>query len=215
MEPSGEGAGMHEPRYSAMETRLNAYWVDATIHDFVTKLRHEPVTKRSAKVRSYLDDELPELRDMIRAQWSLGDGWSLSEYGDIQNNYVYEALERLEIWRLKLEDKARVDEASTAAYLARVGEADENGESNPRTGSSSEHNDSTSPFNPVESSDTRQPTLSKEGSSGEDGSFESPSLVQNVDTSQSTLPQQDSKLGNADGPISGASSLPTPKPSSP
>ncbi|KAK7951666.1 uncharacterized protein PG986_007394 [Apiospora aurea] len=216
MDPAVEGAGTEESRYSAMEPRLNAYWVDATIHDLVAGVQHAPPTERSAKVRSFLKDELPELRDMIKAQWSLSDGWSLSEYGDVQNNYVYEALERLDDWRLKLEERARVDEADIPAYLARMRQADQDGENNPQTGSSSENDDDQSQSNSAETPDVVQQTLSQEDSSGEDGNVEDPStLAQNADTSHSTLSQQDSKLGEADGAISGAYSLPTPKPSSP
>ncbi|KAK8089304.1 hypothetical protein PG997_004265 [Apiospora hydei] len=153
---------------------------------------------------------------MIKAQWFLSDGWSLSEYGDIQNNYVYEALERLDDWRLKLEERARVDEANIPAYLARMRQADQDGENKSQTGSSSENDDNQSQSTSAETPDVVQPTLSQEDSSGEDGSVEDPSaLVPNVDTSHSALSQQDSKLGEADGPISGAHSLPTPKPSSP
>ncbi|KAK8138844.1 hypothetical protein PG984_002224 [Apiospora sp. TS-2023a] len=49
--------------------------------------------ERAAKIRAYLENELSVIREQIRSQWNLDDGLFLTETGDVNNTYVYDALD--------------------------------------------------------------------------------------------------------------------------
>ncbi|KAK8049339.1 hypothetical protein PG994_011069 [Apiospora phragmitis] len=220
MDAAGEGVKKGYPRYSAMQPRYNVSWVDATLLEFVAKVRHKPPTERAARVRLFLKNELPEIRDMIKAQWCLGDGWFLCEYGDIQNNHLYEALKKVDKWQLNLEDKARADEANIPAYLALLEQKAKEGERKPHEGSSGEdgNNKTTPALAPT--ADTTQPTLpQKDSNIRSQSSDDQPmdiSSTSSEDGGGIIIKQKEKMPKNAPKPeVSGASNLPTPKPSSP
>ncbi|KAK7964994.1 hypothetical protein PG996_000644 [Apiospora saccharicola] len=71
--------------------------------------------ERAAKIRAYLEDELSVIREQIQSQWNLDYGLFLTETGDVNNTYVYDALDRVKRWHVNLEKRAKADEAFVGA----------------------------------------------------------------------------------------------------
>lgn len=146
------------------------------MQDFVNDVRHKRPMERAAKIRAFLKEDggLPGIRELVRSQWDPACGMFSTEYGDADDNaYVYDALERINKWQAKLEERAKADE-----------ESGEDG------------GDWVSPA-PVNTSDAQQPTPSQDTTtpSASDTSSDTISLPQTGNTTN--IPSNDDAISEA------------------
>lgn len=145
------------------------------MQEFAEEIRHKPPKERAAKIRSFLDEEgLPEICDLIKAQWNLDGGLFLSEYGDVNNLYVYNALDRTKKWRAKLEEQAKIDEGAAQSDQAPKGQSTNSGVKGNESG---KYVDDSVMVNSADTPDAQQATLSQGSAtpSASDATFDTPS----------------------------------------
>ncbi|KAK7908259.1 hypothetical protein PG985_015562 [Apiospora marii] len=82
--------------------------------------------ERAASIRAYLKEDggLPGIRDLVKSQWDSEVGLFPSELGDMDiNTCVYDAIDRINAWQAKLEERAKADEAFASALRDQTSKA--------------------------------------------------------------------------------------------
>ncbi|KAK6841710.1 hypothetical protein PG990_006298 [Apiospora arundinis] len=193
MDSYGQGSSGEEPRYSSMVPEFNAEWVDSTMKDVVKIVKNKPPTERAAYIRVFLRADFPGLREVIVAQWEVGDGSFWSGETDTHSQQVFDALKRADAWRDIFTAKVKADERGAAA----------NGRAQPGQNTNHDGKSEKSEQRPSEASSGRSGDIDKKLSA----------KVPTPDAVQLSLLQERTVLPVVHGPASGTSNVPAKRPS--